>query len=278
MLEIGKINTLEIVKEVDFGLYLDGGQEGEILLPKKYTKAGMDVGDEVEVFIYLDSEDRIIATTLKPKAMVNEFACLECIEVTNIGAFLEWGLEKDLFVPFREQRAKMEAGKNYVVHLYLDDESNRIVASNKLDKFLNLFEHEYEEGQEVEIMICGKTDLGYKAIVQESHYGVLYFNETFKPLRLGQVRKAYIKKIRDDRKIDLTLEKIGYEKVEGFAEVLLSKLKETSLGYIPLNDKTAPEEIKRGLGVSKKTFKQAVGALYKQRLIEIKEDGIYLVR
>ncbi len=277
MIEVGRINTLEIVKEVDFGLYLDGGKDGEILLPKKYTNDDMQPGDEIEVFIYLDSEDRLIATRLRPKAMVNEFAYLEVKQVNKFGAFLDWGLEKDLFVPYREQRTKMVEGKSYVVHLYLDDESDRIVATSKIDKFLNLFEHEYEEGQEVEIMICGKTDLGYKAIVQESHYGILYFNEVFKDVRIGQVLKAYIKKVREDRKIDLSLEKSGYEKVEGFAGILLEKL-EAADGFIALHDKSAPEDIKQALGVSKKMFKQAVGALYKNRLITISDSGIRLLK
>ena len=276
MIEIGRINTLEIVKEVDFGLYLDGGREGEILLPKKYTNEDMQPGDDVEVFIYLDSEDRLIATTIRPKAMVNEFAHLQVVQVNKFGAFLDWGLEKDLFVPFREQKTKMEEGKSYVVHVYLDDESERIVATTKIDKFLNLFKHEFEEGQEVEIMICGKSDLGYKAIVQESHYGLLYENEVFKPLKYGQVLNAYIKNVREDEKIDLSLEKPGYAKVEGYEQTLLEILNDNE-GFLPLHDKSDPDDIRKELGISKKMFKQTIGALYKKRLITISSEGIRVV-
>lgn len=268
MVELGKVNQLTVVKWVDFGLYLDGGEKGEILLPQNVVPDDCNVGDVLDVFIYLDSEDRIIATTEKPYAMVDEFALLRCVDVTKIGAFLDWGLYKDLLVPFREQKMNMVVGRSYLVYLYVDHETERIVASAKLDKFLDNVPPEYEPGDEVDIIIADQTDIGYKAIIDNTFWGVIYEDEVFAPLNKGELKKAYIKKIREDDKIDLTLQRYGYRKVEDNLQLILDKLEEKG-GEILISDKSSPDDIYEMFGISKKTFKQAIGSLYKQRLIEI---------
>ena len=230
----------------------------------------------MEVFIYRDSEDRIIATTETPNAMVGDFALMEVISVNKFGAFLDWGLQKDLLVPFREQRKDMEQGKSYVVYVYLDDETKRIAASSKLDKFLDNVPAEYEPSQEVDLFIANKTELGYKAIINGLHWGILYENEVFKPLERGQKLKAYIKKIREDEKIDLYLHKAGFDKVEDLSQKIIGTLKEEG-GYLEINDKTPSAIIYEIFGESKKTFKKALGILYKKKLIDIKENGIKLL-
>ncbi len=273
MAAIGTVNELEVIKEVDFGIYLDGAQHGEILMPKRYVPQGCKVGDRIEAFIYLDSEDRLVATTERPIAMVGEFAKLKVIAVTRIGAFLDWGLPKDLLVPFREQQQKMEEGKSYLVYIYLDDESQRIAGTSKLDKCLDNIPIDYEEGEEVDLIIAGQTELGYKAIIDNSHWGMLFKNEVFQTLKIGQKIKGYIKHIREDEKIDLSLEKAGYEKIDPITESILNKLAANN-GFLPLNDKTDPDTISETFQISKKNFKKAIGALYKQRIISIDEDGI----
>ncbi len=278
MAEIGKYNILKVVKDLDFGLYLDGGEElGEILLPRRYVPVNCTVDDELEVFIYLDSEDRLIATTEMPDAIVGEFACLTAVEVGKVGAFLDWGLPKDLLVPFREQKVDIEKGKNYVVYVYLDDESRRIAATSKIEKYLDNLPPEYEEGQEVDLMIYGESDLGYKAIVNNTHTGILYANEVFRKLNRGEKVKGYIKKVREDDKIDLMLDKPGYKKVDSIAQSILDKLNDLN-GFLDLTDKSPADEISRRLGISKKNFKKAVGSLYKQRMITIEDKGIRLVK
>jgi len=274
-LEIGKVNKLKVVKRVDFGVYLDGLEFGEILMPNRYVPADCKIGDEVEAFIYLDSEDRIIATTEKPYGMVGDFVLLNVVSVSRMGAFLNWGLMKDLLVPFVEQNQKMEEGKSYVVHIYLDDMSNRIVGSARVEDFLNKAAPEFKEGDEVELIVYGQTDLGYKAIINKTHTGIIYANEVFKKLERGDTLKGYIKKIREDGKIDLRLDKPGYEKVTDISTQILDKLKEHN-GFIPLVDKSPADEIYDMFGVSKKTFKKAIGGLYKARLISIEEEGIRL--
>ena len=277
MVEIGKYNVLKVVKDLDFGLYLDGGEElGEILLPRRYVPVNCTVDTELEVFIYLDSEDRLIATTEMPNAIVGEFAYLKAVSVGKIGAFLDWGLPKDLLVPFREQKANIEKDRSYVVYIYLDDESRRIAASSKIEKFLDNLPPNYEEGQEVELMIYHQSELGYKAIVNGTHTGMLYDNEVFRRLNKGEKVKGYIKKVREDDKIDLALEKPGYGKVDGIAQSILNVLKKSN-GFLDITDKSPAEEISKRLGISKKNFKKAVGSLYKQRLINIENDGIRLV-
>ena len=276
MAAIGLMNDLEVVKEVDFGIYLDGGTHGEILMPKRYVPEGCKPGDVLNVFIYLDSEDRLVATNEKPKAMVGEFALLPVVSITDVGAFLDWGLPKDLLVPFREQQQRMEAGRSYLVYVYLDDESQRIAASSKLDKCVDNIPVDYEVGEEVDLIIAGQTDLGFKAIIDNSHWGMIFKNEVFQPLKVGQKLKGFIKTIREDEKIDLSLQKEGYEKIDDISQNILNKLA-ASNGFLPLTDKSSPESIKGTFQISKKNFKKAIGSLYKHRLISLEEDGIKLL-
>lgn len=275
MAEIGKLNSLRVVKEVDFGLYLDGGEHGEILLPKRYVPESAKPEDMLEVFIYLDSEDRIIATTETPYIMVGEFACLKAVAVTPMGAFLDWGLMKDLFVPFREQKLKMEEGRWYIVTVYLDPETKRLVASAKIEKFLDNLPPDYEAGQEVDLLIAGETDLGFNAIINNKHLGVIYRNEIFQPLRKGDRIKGYIKKIREDEKIDLLLQKPGYAKVDDISLKIVDVLKKHN-GFLPVTDKSDPDAIYELFGVSKKTYKKAIGVLFKFQIIDIEDKGIRL--
>lgn len=274
-IKLGKYNQLEVVKEVDFGVYLNGDEDGEILLPKRYVPEGTKPGDILNVFIYLDMEERLVATTLQPYVQVGEFACLEVAWVNQFGAFLNWGLMKDLFVPFREQKMKMQKGKRYVVYVHLDEESYRIVASAKVEHFLSTEKPDYQPGQEVEVLVWQRTELGYKVIVENKFSGMLYQNEIFQPLEVGMRLTAFIKQVRPDGKIDLVLQKAGARKVDDFSEVLWQYIKDND-GFTPLNDKTDAEVIYHTFGVSKKTFKKAVGDLYKKRRIVLEEDGIHL--
>ena len=275
-IELGKFNQLEVVKEVDFGVYLDGGEEGEILLPTRYVPEDCKIGDILNVFLYLDMDERLIATTLTPFVQVGQFACLEVSWVNQYGAFLNWGLMKDLFVPFREQKMKMQVGRKYVVHAHLDEESYRIVASAKVERYLSKEKPEYAAGEEVNILIWQKTDLGFKAIIYNKYSGLLYENEIFSSIETGMEMKAFVKQVREDGKVDLILQKPGFEKVDDFAKTLLDYIKEQG-GRIHLNDKSPAEDIYDTFGVSKKTFKKGVGDLYKKRLIALHEDGIALV-
>jgi predicted RNA-binding protein (virulence factor B family) len=276
MAEIGKYNKLRIVKEVDFGLYLDGGEQGEILLPKRYMPEHYQVDDDLEVFIYLDSEDRIIATTERPFATVNQFALLEVVSVNAVGAFLDWGLSKDILVPFREQKQNMQVGESYLVYVYLDEATNRIVASSKLSRFLNKKPVEYTPEQEVDILISNRSEIGYTVIINQAHRGILYKNEVFHKIFRGQHYTGYVVKVRDDEKIDVRLQKPGLDKVDDFSDELLNELKRSN-GFLAFNDNTPPEQIYSTFGVSKKTFKKAVGALFRQRLIEITDQGLKLL-
>jgi len=276
MAEIGKLNNLRVVKEVDFGLYLDGGEHGEILIPKRYVPENCKPEDIIEVFIYLDSEDRIIATTEKPFIKVGEFAMLQVAAVTPMGAFLDWGLPKDLFIPFREQKQKMEEGKWYIVTCYLDYDTKRLVASAKIEKYLDNLPPEYEAGEEVDLLVSGETDLGFNAIINSKHLGVLYKNEVFQPIKKGDRIKGYIKKIREDEKIDLILQKAGYQKVDDISMKILQVLKDHD-GFLNVTDKSDPDKIYDLFGVSKKTFKKAIGSLFKLRIINIEDNGIRLV-
>ena len=273
--KLGKYNQLEVVKTVDFGVYLDGGDDGEILLPSRYVPEGCKPGDVLNVFIYLDNEERLVATTLEPYVQVGEFACLEVAWVNEYGAFLDWGLMKDLFVPFREQKMKMQKGHRYVVHAHVDEDSYRIMASAKVERYLSKELPEYQPGEEVEVMAWQKTDLGYKVIVDNKFGGLVYQKEIFKPLEPGMRMQAFVRQVREDGKIDLTLQKDGLQKVGDFAEILLQYIKDNG-GHISLNDKSAAEDIYDTFGVSKKTFKKAVGDLYKKRLVILVEGGIQL--
>ena len=276
MVTIGKYNKLRIVKSVDFGLYLDGEEKGEILLPQRYVSENFKIGDEIEVFIYLDSEERPVATTLKPYAQIEEFAYLKVNWVNQYGAFLDWGLLKDLFVPFREQKIKMKEGRFYLVYLYWDNLSQRIVASSKIKKFISEETSDYQPNQEVDLLIAQKTDLGYKAIINNRHWGMLYHNQIFSPINLGDKVKGYIKEVRNDGKIDLLLEPMGYEKIESLAEHILNTL-EMRGGCLPISDKTPSDTIMQYFQCSKKNFKKAIGSLYKDHKITISEKEIRLL-
>lgn len=275
-LEIGKFNLLKVVKTVDFGVYLDGGGGEEILLPTRYVPENCQVGDELDVFIYLDNEERLIATTLVPLVQVGQFACLEVAWVNEFGAFLNWGLMKDLFVPFREQKMKMQIGKKYVVHAHVDEESFRIMASAKVEHYLSKDMPEYTSGDLVSLLIWQKTDLGFKTIVDNKFGGLLYDNEIFQHLETGMQLQAYVKQVRPDGKIDLTLQKPGFGKIDDFSMNLLQYIKDNK-GMIPFNDKSPAELIYDTFGVSKKTFKKAVGDLYKKHKIALDENQIRLV-
>ena len=272
---LGKYNQLEVVKTVDFGVYLNGGDDGEILLPARYVPEGSKPGDMLNVFIYLDNEERLVATTLQPLVQVGGFACLEVAWVNEYGAFLDWGLMKDLFVPFREQKMKMQKGHRYVIHAHVDEDSYRIMASAKVERYLSKEFPPYQSGDEVEVMVWQKTDLGYKVIVDDRFGGLVYQKEIFKALEPGMRMQAFVRQVREDGKIDLTLQKDGSQKVDDFAEVLLRYIKDNG-GYTELNDKSAAEDIYDTFGVSKKTFKKAVGDLYKRRLVVLVEGGIQL--
>ena len=276
MVDVGKMNTLKVLRSTEFGLFLDGGSTGDVLLPNRYVTGDWKAGDHIEVFVMLDSEDRLTATTQKPLAMVGELADLRAVSVTGIGAFLDWGMPKDLFVPFREQRIKMREGQSYLVRIYFDRTSGRIAASSNLDRFLDNTPAEYRTGEEVDLLIYAATDLGYKAVINGAHWGVIFHNEVFQPLKGGQRIVGFIKQVREDGKIDLCLQKPGYEKVTDLAGEILSYLEKQG-GFMPVTGKSSPEEIYERFGVSKKTYKQAIGALYKGRRICFEANGTTLV-
>ena len=276
-LKLGQKNTLKAAWKVDFGMYLEGGgYEGKILLPERYVPEDLEVGDDIEVFLYLDNEERLIATTIEPKAMVGDFAYLEVAWVNEYGAFLDWGLMKDLFCPFREQKRRMQQGNSYIVHVHIDEDSYRIMASAKIEKFLQPLPQEYKTGKEVELLVWQKTDLGFKVIIDNGYAGLLYDSQVFRNIHTGDRVKGYISNIRPDGKVDCALQKSGREHTEDFSARLLRYL-ETQGGQCRLGDKSDAEEIKEQFGVSKRTYKQAVGDLYKRRLIDITENGIVLL-
>ncbi len=271
---LGYTNRLAVVRFTDHGAYLSGGPE-DILLPRKYVPEELKIGDEIEVFVYLDNEERLVATTETPLAQVGDFAWLEVAWVNNYGAFLNWGLLKDLFVPFREQKMKMQKGKSYLVHIHLDPETYRIMASAKVERYLSTDFPPYHGGDEVQLLIWQKTDLGFKAIVDNQYAGLLYDDEIFRSLHSGDRVTAYVKQVRPDGKIDLSLQKKGQKAVVDFSEILLQHLQNQG-GHTALGDKSPAEEIYAVFGVSKKVFKKAIGDLYKRRLISILPDGLQL--
>lgn len=278
MVDLGNYNVLEIAREVDFGVYLTS-DDGDILLPAKYIPKGAQVGDFVRVFVYRDSEDRIIATDLTPYATVGEFACLTCTDTAAFGAFLDWGLEKDLLVPFHNQKDKMEVGRKYCVYLYLDEASDRVVATSKLRKYLQNEAIQLTEGEEVQLLVAGFTDIGIKVIINNAYMGILYRNEVFKDLHMGDKTTGYIKAIRPDNKIDVTLRKPDatiISEAEDASEKILRLLQQGN-GWLPLSDSSTPEDIYKTLAMSKKTFKRAIGGLYKAGKIKLEEDSIRLV-
>ena len=274
-IHLGEINRLTVIKSVDFGMYLDGDQEGEILLPTRYVPEGLKIGDELDVFLYLDSEERLIATTEKPLAMVGDFAWLKVAWINEYGAFLDWGLMKDLFVPFREQKMRMEIGNSYIVHVHIDEESYRIVASAKVERYFSKDFPEYENGDKVEILIWQKTDLGFKVIIDNKFGGLIYVDEIFRHITTGDRMEAYIKTVREDGKIDVSLQPAGRRHTEEFSETLHQYLIDHK-GVCDLGDKSPADDIYDRFKVSKKVFKKAIGELYKQHVIIISEEGIKL--
>ena len=276
MIKLGDYNTLTLTRFTDHGAYMDGGEVGEILLPKAYVTRDMRPGTQVDGFVYLDQGERLVGTFETPLCRVGDFAMLRVAWGNEYGAFLHWGLMKDLFVPFSEQKMKMQQGKSYLVHVHIDPETRRIVASAKVERYLSKEHPDYQVGEEVEVLVWQRTDLGVKVIVENLYGGLLYNSELFTAVEPGMKLKAYVKQVREDGKIDLTLHKTGYAKVEDFSDTLLTYLKEHG-GYVQLHDKSPAEAIYDAFGVSKKTFKKGVGDLYKKRLITISEAGIKLL-
>ena len=275
MITIGQVYDLEVIKLVAFGAYLDAHELGEVLLPNKNAPENMAIGDTVEVFLYLDSEGRLVATNHSPRVMVGEFAYLQAVDTSKVGAFLDWGLDKDLFVPFAEQHRPMQVGHSYLVYVYIGLDG-RIVASSKIDKFLDDEKpHDYKAGQPVQLIIANSTELGFKAIIDHSHWGVLYKNEVHQRLSFGQSINGYIKYVRPDGKIDLTLQG-GKETRDKYEKIILQYLNKQK-GFAPVHDKSDPQLISDLFGMSKGAFKRAIGGLYKQRIISIEKDGIRLL-
>ena len=275
MIKIGEFSRLTIIRERDQGLYLADDDGDEVLLPNRYVPETFMIHDEIDVFVYLDNEERPVATTDKPYISVNEFALLRCNQVTKFGAFLDMGLVKELFCPFKEQAFKMKAGQWYLVYCYLDEETNRLVASSKTKRFLDNKELTVKKFDEVDIIISHPSEIGMNVIVNKRHAGLIHKNDIFTELSIGDRLKGVVRKVRQDGKLDIVLSQIGYKSIEPNSEIVLNELNDND-GYLQLTDKSSPEAIKEMLKMSKKSFKKAVGNLYKQKLITIKEDGIYL--
>ena len=275
MITIGTRVSITVLREKPVGLFLDAENLGEILLPRREMPKEWAVGALVDVFIYLDSEDRLVATLKQPRAIPGQFAKLACIAITPVGAFLDWGLPKDLLVPFREQKTRMEVGKKYLVKVLVDEESRRIVATTRLARHIDLTPAEFEPGQEVELTVYGKTPMGYKAIVNNTHTGLIFANEVFQELAQGEKLKGWIAALRGDGKIDLSLQPPGRERVDDLEKQIMGELVARG-GFWALTDKSPAEEIYEELGVSKRTFKQTLGALLKKRLVTQTETGIRL--
>ena len=276
MVQVGKYNTLRVVKEVDFGVYLDGGEGAEILLPKRAMPTGLNIDDEVKVFVYYDNDQKLIATTLTPLGIVGDIVSLEVVSTMPQGAFLKWGIMKDLFVPIANQETRMHPGDKRFVKIYIDERTGRVTATEKIDKSISNYELTVIENEPVDLLIYKVTDLGYKAIINNAHMGLLHKNEVFKELQPGDSIKGYVKHIRPDNKIDLSIGTRGYAKVQDEESQILEALKDNE-GYLPYNDKSSPEDIYREFGMSKKTFKMILGALYKQRKIEFTQTGTKLL-
>jgi predicted RNA-binding protein (virulence factor B family) len=271
------MNSLQVVKHTDFGLYLDGGADGEILLPKRYipSDSPSEVEDWLNVFIYLDSEDKLIATTEKPKVQVGEFASLKVVDINRVGLFLNWGLPKDLLLPHSEEKRPLQVGDYCVVHVFLDKRSKRITATARLDRYLDIAPVTYSAGEEVDLLVVESTDMGFKAIINGKHWGLIHKNEAFKFLRSGMQEKGYIKEVRSDGKISLSLQPIGEDVRDSLAEQIMTKLREQG-GSLALSDKSSPEAISAHFRASKGNFKKAIGGLYKQGRIVIHADRIEL--
>ncbi|WP_223550434.1 S1 RNA-binding domain-containing protein [Aestuariivivens sp. NBU2969] len=276
MIKLGYYNTLEIFREAEQGVYLADEEGNEVLLPNRYVPHSFKIWDKIDVFVYLDNEERPVATTDKPFVTRNDFALLRCNEVTSFGAFLDWGLVKELFCPFKEQVFKMKVGGWYLVYCYMDEKTNRLVASSKTNRFLDNKVLTVSQFDEVDLIVSHPSDIGMNVIVNKRHLGLIYNDDIFRDLSIGDKLNGFVKKIRSGNKLDIVLDKVGYRSIEPNAERILQELRDNN-GYIDLNDKSNPEAIKDLLQMSKKNFKKAVGTLYKKRLIEIKSDGIYLV-
>lgn len=278
MIEIGRSNELRILRNTSVGLYLGDESGEEVLLPNKYCPEKFELQDKIEVFVYHDHKERKVATKIKPKILLNDFELLQVTAVTNVGAFMDWGLEKDLLVPFREQRHKMQEGKWYIVYLDVDRKTDRLYASNRIDDFLQNRVLTVERGEEVSLFVFQKTDLGFSVIVNNIHKGLLFRNEIFKELNIGDKIIGFVKNIREDNNLDISIQRIGYENFNDCnSELIFHKLVENE-GFLPVTDKSSPEEIRRQFGISKKAFKKSIGALYKQRKITILPEGIKSIK
>jgi hypothetical protein len=276
MIRLGEYNTLEILRETDPGLYLGDTEENVVLLPHRYKPDNFNIGDMLEVFVYLDYEERLVATTLTPHVLLNDFGYLHCSDVNEFGAFMDWGVQKQLFVPFKEQARPMKVGNWYIVYLSMDEQTSRLVGSSKTNKYLNNDTVTLEKFDEIDIMVTHITDLGANVIVNGTHKGLIFINDIFEDIRTGDTMKAYVKSVREDNKIDVVLQSPGYRSIEPNANFILDELKAAG-GFMPLHDKSDPQDIKNELGMSKKSFKKAIGTLYKDKQIVIKPDGIELV-
>lgn len=277
MVKIGERASLQILHEKSFGLFLDGGKLGEILLPHREIPRGSSIGGFLDVFLYNDSEDRLVATLRSPKVMPGHFGRLKCVAVTGVGAFLDWGLPKDLLVPFREQKVRMEVGKNYLVHVHVDEQTHRIIATTRIARHMDLTPPDFRPEQEVDLIVFGKTDLGYKAIINGTHSGLIFANEVFQSLQPGEALKGYIASVRPDGKIDVRLQAAGRARVDGLEDQILKEL-EARGGFWAIGDHSLAAEIHDELGVSKRTFKQATGALFRKGKIAIEKNGIRVLR
>ena len=276
MINIGEYNTLTILRDTEPGLFLGDNDENEVLLPNRYVPASFEIGDSLEVFVYLDNEERLVAVTDKPYIKRGDFALLRCNAVTKMGAFLDWGMVKELFCPFKEQAFKMKKGGWYLVYCYLDEKTERLVASSKTNRFLDNKDLTIEQFEEVDLIVSHPSEIGMNVIVNKKHLGLIYNDNIFQDISVGARLKGVVKKIRPGNKLDIALGQVGYRNIEPNAELIMKELEDNS-GYLNLNDKSNPEDIKRMLQMSKKSFKKAIGSLYKQKLIKIEPDGIYLL-
>lgn len=276
MIEIGAFNNLKILRDTDPGLFLGNDEDNEVLLPNRYVPQDFNIGDDIDVFVYLDNEERLVAVTDKPHIKKGDFALLRCNAISDFGAFLDWGMVKELFCPFKEQAFKMVKGGWYLVYCYLDEKTNRLVASSKTNRFLDNSELTVSIYDEVDLIVSHPSEIGMNVIVNKTHLGLVYSNSIFQDLNIGDQLKGVVKKIRPGNKLDISLQKIGYRNIEPSAQLLLDLIHRQN-GFLNINDKSSPETIKSVAQMSKKSFKKAIGALYKQRLIRLEADGIYLV-
>jgi predicted RNA-binding protein (virulence factor B family) len=276
MIRIGDYNTLEIIRESEQGIYLSDAEDNQVLLPNRYVPETFQIWDQLEVFVYLDNDERPVAVTDEPYIIRDDFALLRCNQVTDHGAFLDWGLVKELFCPFSEQAFKMKAGGWYLVFCYLDEKTDRLVASSKTNRFLDNKDLTVQQFDEVDLIVSHPSDLGMNVIVNNQHLGLIFHEDIFKDISVGDRLKGFVKKVRDDNKLDIVLGKIGYRKIEPNADLVMQHLEDSREGFLPLNDKSSPDDIKNEFQMSTKNIKKAIGTLYKHTLITIKDDGIYL--